>query len=266
MISSVKSSDSQYVSKIIKAGALLSDTKIFLANWDSALTQKENLEKFREENVFGKASRSRIEDILRIFKQRYLVDPAVCDALVNLVGGNLDSQSLDRILFFHAAKSDKLLHDTVIEFLYPRNQRGRNEIIIDDLQRQLMQWVKEKKTTAEWSEPTARRVAQGLLSTLRDFGVLEGATKKRIAPVYLTVQAFSYIAFIQSQVQSSGHKVLHDPIWQLFFMSTDGVERFFFEAHQYGLLDYHAAGNVIRIDFPSSTLPEYANVVVKRSA
>ena len=176
------------------------------------------------------------------------------------------AESLDHILFFHAAQSDPLLRDTVVEFLYPRNQRGRNEVIIDDLQRQLMEWVKEKKTTAEWSEPTARRVAQGLLSTLRDFGVLKGAVKKSIAPVYLTIKAFSYIAFVQSKLQSSGHKVLNDPIWKLFFMSTDGVERFFFEAHQHGLLEYYAAGNVIRIEFPAPTLPEYANVIVERSA
>jgi hypothetical protein len=32
----------------------------------------ENLDRIRRENVFAKASRSRVEDILAVFRQRYL--------------------------------------------------------------------------------------------------------------------------------------------------------------------------------------------------
>jgi hypothetical protein len=63
-----------YTSKIIKAGALLADTKTLLAHWDVATSAKENIERLRRENVFGKASRSRVEDILAIFRQRFLMD------------------------------------------------------------------------------------------------------------------------------------------------------------------------------------------------
>ena len=63
-------SSTVYTSKIIKAGALLADTKTMLAQWDDNLSVSENLSRFRRENIFGKASRSRIEDILRIFRQR----------------------------------------------------------------------------------------------------------------------------------------------------------------------------------------------------
>jgi hypothetical protein len=37
-------------------------------------------------------------------------------------------------------------------------------------------------------------------------------------------------------------------------LSHDGVERFLVEAHQQGLLEYHAAGTVIRLTFPVHTL------------
>ena len=61
-----------YRTKIIKAGALLADTKTLLAHWDETCSVSENLDRFRRENIFGKASRSRVEDILAIFRQRYL--------------------------------------------------------------------------------------------------------------------------------------------------------------------------------------------------
>ena len=63
-----------YTSKIIKAGALLADTKTLLSHWDVDATVPENLDRISRENVFGKASRSRVEDILAVFRQRYLVE------------------------------------------------------------------------------------------------------------------------------------------------------------------------------------------------
>ena len=42
-------------------------------------------------------------------------------------------------------------------------------------------------------------------------------------------------------------------------------ERFFVEANQHGLLEYHAAGTVTRLTFPANTLEEYANVLAQRS-
>jgi hypothetical protein len=54
----------RYSSKIIKAGALLADTKTLLVHWNSAKSVQENLARMRQENRFGKASRSRVEDVL----------------------------------------------------------------------------------------------------------------------------------------------------------------------------------------------------------
>ena len=55
-------------SKIIKAGALIGDTKTLLSQWDVAASVEENLNRVQRDNVFGKASRSRVEDILAIFR------------------------------------------------------------------------------------------------------------------------------------------------------------------------------------------------------
>src|SRR5438105_11326412 len=106
-------SNKLYTSKIIKAGALLADTKTMLAHWDEAYSVNKNLDRFRRENIFGKASRSRIEDILAIFRQRYLTSEAVTRSLVNLVQTNFPAEALDRILYFYAAQSDALLHDSI---------------------------------------------------------------------------------------------------------------------------------------------------------
>ncbi|BAZ16331.1 hypothetical protein NIES4071_82070 [Calothrix sp. NIES-4071] len=106
-----------YTSKIIKAGALIEDTKTLLASWDLSCTVDENLDKFLSENIFGKASRSRVKDILAIFRQRYLVEAPVTKALVTLVNHRLPADALNCIFYFHATQSDRLLHDAVTNLL-----------------------------------------------------------------------------------------------------------------------------------------------------
>jgi hypothetical protein len=250
-----------YTSKIIKAGALLADTKTLLAHWDVATSAQKNIERLRRENVFGKSSRSRVEDILAIFRQRFLTEESVTRALVVLVREKLAAESLDRILYYYATRADRLLHDVVIEVLIPLQTKGITDIGVLELQRPLKRWAEEGKTSGQWSEPTIVRIAQGLLSTLRDFGVLQGAIKKRIAPAYLPVKAFAFLMFFLKQHQPSGAKLVELPDWKLFFLPREGVERCLFEAHQHHLLEYHVAGSVTRLTFPVNTLEEYANVL-----
>ena len=252
-----------YSSKIIKAGALLPDTKALLSAWDPGLSVSENLQRVRRQNLLGKTSRSRAEDILAIFRQRYLAEETVARALATIVRRQSNGNTLDRILYFHAVRADSLLHDVMIELLVPYWSRGTIEIDVREIELALRKWVEEGKTSGAWSDYTIRRVAQGVLSTLRDFGVLQGAVNKRIAPAYLSVQAFAYIAFYLKQHQPSGTKLLDLVDWELFFLPREGVERFFLEAHQHALLEYHVAGSVTRLTFPATTLEEYANVLTQ---
>jgi hypothetical protein len=252
-----------YSSKIIKAGALIPDTKALLSSWNLELSASENLRRVRHQNLLGKTSRSRVEDILAIFRQRYLEEEGVARALAHLVRNQCDGNTLQRILYFHAVRSDSLLHDVVLELLVPRWTQGAMDIDAGTIQVLLRKWVDQGKTSGAWSDSTTLRVAQGVLSTLRDFGVLHGAVNKRIAPAYLSVQAFAYIAFYLKQHEPSGIKLIDLVDWQLFFLPREGVERSLLEAHQRGLLEYHVAGSVIRLTFPASNLEEFADVITR---
>lgn len=253
-----------YASKIIKAGALLADTKSLLSHWDLDATVPGNLRRTQHENLFGKASRSRVDDIIAVFRQRYLTEAPVTRALVSLIRSRFPTAALDRILYFHAARSDRLLFDIVTDVLDVQKNSGRVSVDAREIQRTLVKWTAQGKTVTKWSADTALRVTQGLLSTLRDFGVLQGQVKKTIAPIYLPTEAFAYIAFYLKQHQPSGVKLVGLPDWKLFFLSTEDVERFLFDAHQHGLLDYHAAGTVTRLTFPAKQIDEYAHVLAQR--
>ncbi|MCX6915667.1 MAG: DUF1819 family protein, partial [Verrucomicrobia bacterium] len=218
-----------YTSRIIKASALIADTRLLLAEWEPARPVAENLDRLRRQNVFGKTSRSRIEDILVIFRQRYFDDPDVGAALVTLAQGDEASGWLDPLLYFFATQNDCVLRDVVVDLLYPRQQAGFSDAPVDVVERQIREWVAEGKTTSRWGDATMERVAQGMMATLRDFGVLQGKMHKRIAPVYLPAPAFALIAHWLHRREGSGDRTLRSDDWKLFFLPVAGVERLFIE-------------------------------------
>ena len=141
----------RYSSKIIKGGALLPDTKALLSTWNPELSVSENLQLVRRQNLLGKASRSRLEDILAIFRQRYLVEEAVARALAIIVKRQSNSNTIDRILYFHSARADLLLRDVVVEILVPRWSKGVMEIDVQEIEAVLRKWVEEGKTSGHWA-------------------------------------------------------------------------------------------------------------------
>src|SRR6266403_1032140 len=92
---------SPYTSKIIKAGALIADTKTLLSHWDVDAPVHENINQVERDNVFGQASRSRVEDILAIFRKRYLTEKSVTKALVTLVSKQFPTAAMERLLYSH---------------------------------------------------------------------------------------------------------------------------------------------------------------------
>lgn len=253
-----------YSSKIIKAGALIGDTKTLLSHWDVSATVDENIKRVHRENIFGKSSRSRVEDILAIFRNRYLTEKSVTKALVTLVRRKFSPAALDRLLYFHSARADRLLYDSATEVLFSMREKGLIHVGVQDFQKPLTRWAQEGKTMGDWSEYTVIRIARGLLSALRDFGVLQGEANKKIVTPFIPVESFAYIAFYLKQHQPSGTKLIELPDWKLFFLQRDTVERYLFEAHQHNLLEYHVAGSVTRLTFPAETLEEYVNVLSQR--
>jgi Putative inner membrane protein (DUF1819) len=95
----------------------------------------------RLDNLFGKASRSRVEDILAIFRMRYFTEKSVTEALVTLVRGKFPSPSLQPLFYFHSARADRLLYDIVTEVLPPLRERGLTDINVGHLQRPLTRSV-----------------------------------------------------------------------------------------------------------------------------
>ena len=119
----------------------------------SNATVDENIKRVHRDNVFGKASRSRVEDILAIFRRRYLERGISYQALVTLVRRKFPPAALERLLYFHSARADRLLHDAVTEVLVPMREGALMDISVQDFQRPLDEWVSKGRPSAVGQSP-----------------------------------------------------------------------------------------------------------------
>lgn len=254
-----------YTTRLQKGGALLDDMRRLVLEWDDAPNCAERL---IAANVLSHPSRGRSRDVvMRAFVPRYVESrpPNLWKPLAILESGGWPADHLRPLHFWAAAQSEALLHDFVLDGLTRYQARGYREIGTEEVLYFLGKAPAERFPTGRWSESVSLRVAQGLLSALRDFGLLEGAAKKRITSVYLPVKSFAFLAFLRHAVGVPGRAMLGDTCWRLFFLGEQATERLFLEAHQQKLLSYYAAGSAIRIEFPALGIEEYARELVARS-
>lgn len=69
------------VTNLIKSSGMLADVRLLFAAWDESKTIEENFDAAIRQNFFGKASRQRMADTLRVFRQRFLPADGSAQAL-----------------------------------------------------------------------------------------------------------------------------------------------------------------------------------------
>jgi len=254
-----------YNSKIIKVAAHITDAKTFLSEWNENISASENFNRFLEINIFGKPSRAATKNILAAFKERFVLDNEQDKALRRMAKVNVDPIIFDWILYYYTVQADDLLYDFVTKYLYDFQLQGNLSINTKIAQDYISNLSKEGKTTAVWSETVCNRVARNILTTLRDFRILEGKVKKTIKPPYLPTEAFVYIAYLIYQKNISGQKVINAEDWKLFLCSSNIVEHMFMDAHQKEYLTYYSAGSLVRIDFNYNNLEGLVDAIIERT-
>jgi hypothetical protein len=238
--------------------------RLLVQIWDKCQADMPHAEQIAG-HVLGKQTRARVHDtITRAFAPRFVCgNPPQAWKIVRALEDRRASVEVIRpVYYWITARCERLLHDFVTEELFVA-QHATGAVIGTE---QVSAWISKRLTSSgqRWTDTVTHKVARGLLATLRDFGILKGASKKHVASIYLPTTSFAYLAFALSQQGVSGRKLVQHPDWGLFLLGATSVERYFMDAHQMHLLEYQAAGSLVRISFPSSTIEEYADVIASR--
>jgi hypothetical protein len=256
-----------YTTLLTHGGAMVDEMRILIDRFNPEMDINKWVDDIVKENVLGKASRAYTSEIIsRFFLPRFVNGQSknAWKALKILCSKGADLSIIRSIMYYHTARIDDLLYDFVVNEVFERYYTGQTTISADDVYRFIESSPKDR-LDKQWSDSVKGRLSRGVLSVLRDFGILEGKSKKKIADFYLPLEAFAYVAFLLYSDVSSGDIILNHDDWKLFLLKPKNVERMFLEAHQHGFLKYNAAGNLIRIDFEYKSTEELANDIVSRS-
>ena len=246
-------------SNISKRGALLDDTRQFVSLWDDDLSRSDNLAVFNEQNALGMPSQSRASDVTMYALRPRFVDPGE-DVVPALRILRDNASAFSDACYFEASRADPLLAEFAEGPLcrwYEEGRLGVNAVLAE-------QWLDELEKAEQipvWSPSLKRRVAQGLLATLRDFGRLEGAMKspnKEIASPSISDGGFAYVAYRLHQSGESSRGTLTSSAWRRWLLDSSRIDQYMHRLAAQGLLYYSRAGSSLRIDWRAENLVEVA--------
>ena len=239
--------------------------RLLVRYWQEIDDSRYNDATLAKDLLNGRTS-SRVRDILsQVFLPRFVNgNPRNAWKIVReLEDCNAPVEIIRPVYYWITARNERLLYDFVCDELFLKNERREKNVTINAV----IEWINSQLAAygKTWSTAVTTRVAQGILATLRDFGILEGAVKKRIAPVYIPMESFAYIAFAIWHGGTTGVNLVNHHDWKLFLFSSGVVERMFLDADRHGLLRYQAAGGIVRIDFSFHDFKEMADAIVART-
>ena len=245
-------------SKIIKAGALLEDSRRFVEMWHIGMSPQENLEAFHTRNLLGKRSRARAEDVLAILRQRFVEPgPHVIPALKII---SAMPEAFRDACYFEAARNDDLLAYVAGQVLYQLRSKGWAKVAVEDIKEAFLSNPPDP-VVKTWGSSTLIRVIHGTLSALRDFGILEGKATKHIAPAHMTFGGFVYVLGRLRETSASSHGMVTASAWRWWLLEERQIRNFFLEADREGIVQYADAGSTVRIDWPIEGLEDMVHAV-----
>jgi len=251
-----------YTSRLLKGGALLEDMRKLIISFNGEDVNRSGLGHLLEA-LLGKKTRKRAKDVYRqIFVSRFLKgDPKDAWRIVKpLEAKGFGKEVIYPVYYWITARSEPVIYDFVVDRLF--FMKIGQVILINDVEKWLRNRLRSQGIS--WSDSVILRVAQGMLATLRDFGILEGRVKKRLTPYYISVEAFSYIAFCLYRLGNTGAHLIKHRDWGLFLLDPQGIEKLFLTAHQMKYLSFDVAGSIYRIEFIAKNCEEMANVIYGR--
>jgi hypothetical protein len=252
-----------FTTRLLKGGALLADMRQMVCQWSDDLGGEKALD--AANRILHKSTRVRVADTLNVaFKPRFIAgNPPDAWKLARIIEDCHPPIEVVRPFYYWiTARAEPILHRFVTTELFERTKSADREIRINETTTWVSQAAEEESKV--WAPTVRQRMARCIHSALRDFGILEGVIRKRIAPQHLALEAFCLIAFCLHELGFEQKSLVRHPDWKLFLLPQTAVERLFLEAHQNGWLDYQCIGEIYRIEFKSQNLDDYAHDLLGR--
>ncbi|MFO7634592.1 MAG: BrxA family protein, partial [Caldilinea sp.] len=111
---------------------------------------------------------------------------------------------------------------TVVQrVVFPRWQAGERQIHVTDVHRLLDDETPLHPEIERWAYATRNRLASNILSTLRDYGLLRGASQKEIVEPIAPPVAARHLASLLAAEGLTPTEIAYHPDWKLWLWSPE---------------------------------------------
>lgn len=177
---------------IMKVGARLDETRIFLRNVDLLDDLKLQKEKVWNEQWFGFLSEEMTERLVYANYQRFTQFPDLIQVIKNWMNKGLENHDFKLICHFHIQLSDPFYRWATGDYFYERYKDGFDDISSPILTKKLEEQFKNLKTLTTQSY---NRISRGILSSARDTGILKGKADKSFNTPLVSIEFLGYVIY-----------------------------------------------------------------------
>ncbi len=213
--------------KIAHHSTYIDETKRILRTYVEYGSYEELEHKVLEENILNKNTEEYRKNILREVTRRHIPDKEeyTKTPLMQIVASDVRSDVVDWCLYYEFAQ-DPFIHLVTTDFLYPEFERGTLSVQAVDIVEFIESIQDNYAELSDRSESTVNEAATKYLTSLRNFGLLEGTQQKEFAVTYVPDEAFAYMLYRLFQKGSkSASEILEHEDWKLVLMNKSEVQR-----------------------------------------
>lgn len=213
--------------KIAHHSTYIDETKTILSTHAEYESYEELEHQVVEGNILNKNTDEYRTNILREVTRRYIPDKEEYreTPLMQVVNSGVRSDVVDWCLYYEFAQ-DPFIRLVTTDFLYPEFERGTLAVQAVDIVEFIESIQENYADLRERSESTINEAATKYLTSLRNFGLLEGTQRKEFAVTYIPDETIAYVVYrlFQKGANSASEIIEHED-WKLFLMNESEVQR-----------------------------------------
>lgn len=257
----------RYTIAISKGSALVDEMKRLLRAWEPGEPVGEFCDRVISEDILGKSSARRSQDIARrVFANRFLLPTdAPARRLRLLLEADLSPRAVSDLCMLYSARNDLLLRDAITKVYWPGLNEGRLSLTVDDFVRFIRQADAEGLIPVPWSDAVAKKIARALVKSLVEYGLLreEAKGRRETVPYRAAPEALVYLAYDLRSSGLSDQAILDHDDWMLYGFDRSRLvtELDSSDYGQWWLLQI--AGSVARFSWKHESVDEVVDVLAE---
>jgi len=201
-----------------------------------------------KENILGKNSDSRIENILRAFRKRFLnnneLPPA--EVLGEVIKSDISDVGKKQILLPYYLYSDDLLRLAYLELVVKSIKLERSLTLSHtDVVDFLKEIGKEHKNVRKWSKNLKKKWATRFLTFLRTFGILEKFPENRLKKIHVIPSTFAFFTLWFISNGRTFKSILSHDLWEMYLLERDEIIELAYAASRKGWWLVEVSGDIV---------------------